>query len=227
MSVLPRPRLVLFDFDGTLVDSQHSIVQAFAAACRDHAIDDVDPTAIRRSIGLPLAVAIAASVPEAHRGRADALTESYKLAHRALAAADTRHDPLFSGAAQALDALRASGAVLGIATGKGRRGLVNTLNKHGLFDHFTVLRTADDGPGKPDPFMVLSALDETGIDAADAVMIGDTVFDMAMAASAGISAIGVGWGYHPPEELAKAGALAVVDGFDALLETLKQRGFHA
>ncbi len=140
MSVLPRPRLVLFDFDGTLVDSQHSIVQAFAAACRDHAIDDVDPTAIRRSIGL---------------------------------------------------------------------------------------RTADDGPGKPDPFMVLSALDETGIDAADAVMIGDTVFDMAMAASAGISAIGVGWGYHPPEELAKAGALAVVDGFDALLETLKQRGFHA
>ncbi|MCC7049410.1 MAG: HAD-IA family hydrolase [Alphaproteobacteria bacterium] len=224
---MPRPRLVLFDFDGTLVDSQHSIVQAFATACRDHAIDDVDPTAIRRSIGLPLAVAIAASVPEPHRHRADALTESYKLAHRALAASVPGHDALFPGAAETLDALRDAGTVLGIATGKGRRGLVNTLNKHGLFGHFTVLRTADDGPGKPDPFMVLSALDETGIDAADAVMIGDTVFDMAMAANAGVQAIGVGWGNHPPEELAQAGALAVVDDFHALLETLRQRGFHA
>jgi phosphoglycolate phosphatase len=218
---------VLFDFDGTLVDSQHSIVQAFATACRDHAIDDVDPTAIRRSIGLPLAVAIAASVPEPHRHRAEALTESYKLAHRALAAGAPDHDKLFPGAASTLDILRDAGAVLGIATGKGRRGLVNTLNKHGLFDHFTVLRTADDGPGKPDPFMVLSALDETGIDRADAIMVGDTVFDVMMAANAGIPAIGVGWGYHPAEELGKAGAVGVVATFDSLLDTLRARGFAA
>lgn len=222
-----RPRLVLFDFDGTLVDSQHSIVSAFAAACRDHAIEDVDPAAIRRSIGLPLSVAIAASVPDAHRHRAPALTESYKLAHRALAAENVNHDPLFPGAAEALDALRASGAILGIATGKGRRGLVNTLGRHGLSAHFTVLRTADDGPGKPDPFMVLSALAETGIDPDDAVVVGDTVFDMAMARNAGVRAIGVAWGYHQPAELAKAGAASIASSFDALLETLRRLGFHA
>lgn len=222
-----RPRLVLFDFDGTLVDSQHSIVAAFAEACRRHEIPDVDPTAIRQQIGLPLAVAIAASVPETHRGHTEALTESYKLAHRALAASSADHDPLFPGAVSVLRSLRDTGAVLGIATGKGRRGLVNTLNRHGLFDHFSVLRTADDGPGKPDPFMVLSALDELGIDRADAVMVGDTAFDMAMAGNAGVRAIGVAWGYHQPEQLAKAGARSVVASFDALFEALRAEGFAA
>jgi phosphoglycolate phosphatase len=75
--------------------------------------------------------------------------------------------------------------------------------------------------------MALSALDETGIDRADAVMVGDTVFDMMMAANAGIQAIGVAWGYHPASELTKAGAIGVADTFDGLLETLKLRGFRA
>jgi len=227
MIALDRPRLVLFDFDGTLVDSQHSIVAAFAEACRSHALHDIDPTAIRQQIGLPLAVAIAACVPESHRHRAADVAESYKLAHRALAAREAGHDPLFPGAADALDRLRDCGAVLGIATGKGRRGLVNTLNRHGLFAHFTVLRTADDGPGKPDPFMVQSALAETGIAAGDAVMVGDTVFDVTMARNAGVRSIGVSWGYHERDALAGAGAETVVDSFASLMAALRARGFAA
>lgn len=221
-----RPRLVLFDFDGTLVDSQHSIVDAFAAACREHDLRDIDPRAIRRYIGLPLAVAIAECMPDCHRERAPALAESYKQAHRSFARSPD-HDPLFPGAAAALNVLDAAGSVLGIATGKGRRGLVATLERHGLADHFMVLRTADDGPGKPDPFMALSALALTGVAPEDAIMVGDTAFDMQMARNAGIAALGVAWGYHAEPDLLAAGAEAVVPSFDMLLSTLRQRGFPA
>ena len=219
-------RLVLFDFDGTLVDSQHSIVEAFSQACRAHGIEGVDPALIRRHIGLPLAVAIAANLPEAHRARAAEIAESYKLAHRVLASS-SGHDPLFPGAAQAVAVLKAGGALLGITTGKGRRGLNTTLEKHGLSGHFDVLRSADDGPGKPDPFMVQSALDELGIAKADAIVVGDTSFDMQMALNAGVSALGVAWGYHPEQELIAAGAAEIVPSFDALLAVLKRRGFHS
>ncbi|MCK6451436.1 MAG: HAD-IA family hydrolase [Alphaproteobacteria bacterium] len=222
-----RDRLVLFDFDGTLVDSQRSIVDAFAAACREHDLGDVDPRAIRRFIGLPLAVAIAECVPERHRERAAALAESYKQAHRSLAAGSADHDPLFPGASAALHVLSGAGALLGIATGKGRRGLTATLEKHGLSRHFVVLRTADDGPGKPDPFMAISALDATGVHKDDAIMVGDTAFDMQMARNAGIAAIGVGWGYHGEDDLMAAGAESVVPTFDTLLATLRRRGFPA
>jgi phosphoglycolate phosphatase len=225
--VSARPRLVLFDFDGTLVDSQRSIVDAFTAACREHDLRDVDPSGIRRYIGLPLAIAIAECVPECHRERAPALAESYKQAHRSLAASSPDHDPLFPGAAAALNVLNAAGAVLGIATGKGRRGLVATLDKHGLARHFAVLRTADDGPGKPDPYMALSAIEATGVAPGDAIMVGDTAFDMQMARNAGIAALGVGWGYHGEADLLAAGAEAVMPSFDALLSTLRARGFPA
>lgn len=222
----PGPRLVLFDFDGTLVDSQHSIVAAFAKACSDHGIQGVDPASIRRHIGLPLVAAIEANLPEAHRAKSGEIAESYKLAHRALAL-DSNHDPLFPGAFDAVKALKRAGALLGIATGKGRRGLTATLEKRGLSGEFDVLRSADDGPGKPDPWMVNSTLEELGIGLGDAIVVGDTSFDMLMARNAGVAAIGVGWGYHPENELIAAGAISVVPTFDALLAALRQRGFPA
>jgi phosphoglycolate phosphatase len=222
----PRPRLVLFDFDGTLVDSQHSIVAAFRQACRAHGLAEVDPTTIRRHIGLPLVEAVAANLPEAHRVLAPAVAESYKQAHRALAR-EAGHDPLFPGAFDAVAALKRAGALLGIATGKGRRGLTATLEKRGLSGQFDVLRSADDGPGKPDPWMVRSALDELGLAPGDAVVVGDTSFDMRMAGNAGVLGIGVAWGYHGEAELAASGAAEIAPSFAALLEILGRRGFTA
>ena len=107
---------------------------------------------------------------------------------------------------EALEALEDAGLLLGVATGKSRRGLVATLDSHGLLDRFCTLQTSDTGPGKPHPDMVFRALAEAGVDASDTVVIGDTSFDMLMAGSARTGAVGVAWGYHEVEELTGAGA---------------------
>jgi phosphoglycolate phosphatase len=112
---------------------------------------------------------------------------------------------------------------LGIATGKGRAGLDSVLLQHGLSDAFQTLQTADRCRGKPDPEMLLQAIAETGLAAEEAVMIGDTTFDMEMARSAGTLAIGVSWGYHDSMDLRDAGAHAVIDHPSELLSVLRQR----
>jgi phosphoglycolate phosphatase len=126
-----------------------------------------------------------------------------------------------------LEALEREGILLGVATGKSMRGLTATLAHHDLARFFVTLQTADVGPGKPDPAMVRRALAESGADAADTVMIGDTVFDIEMARRAGVGAIGVAWGYHEEEELHAAGAHRVVrDGHElvpAILTLLDRR----
>jgi phosphoglycolate phosphatase len=123
------------------------------------------------------------------------------------------HEPLYPGAVETLDDLEADGVLLAVATGKSRRGLVATLDRHGLAERFTVLKTADDAPGKPNPDMLLAAMSETGASPDSTVMIGDTVFDIEMAVNARIPAIGVSWGYHDPVELVSAGANEIVDRF--------------
>ena len=131
------------------------------------------------------------------------------------------HDePLFPGAREALSALDRPDVLLGIATGKGRRGLLHVLEHHGLVDRFATLKTADDGPGKPHPAILEEAMAELGVDPVDTVMVGDTVFDVQMARNARVEAIGVAWGYHEAEELMAAGAGCVIETFAALLPAL-------
>ncbi len=110
--------------------------------------------------------------------------------------------------------------LLGIATGKSRRGLMATLERHGLERRFVTMQTGDNGPGKPNPDMLIRAMDETGTEPDDTVMIGDTTFDVAMARAAGAVAIGVGWGYHDAEELRAAGAHHVIGAFEELPATM-------
>lgn len=208
-----RLRLVLFDCDGTLIDSQAAIVAAMAAACGAHGFPVPAREAVRRVVGLPLEIAIARLLPEVDAGTLARLVAGYKDAFGADRRAGRHVSPLYPGAAEAVAAVEASGWLIGIATGKSRRGLLATLEELGWRDRFVVLRTADDGPGKPAPDMVLSAIAETGVRPADTVMVGDTTYDIAMARAARVGAIGVGWGYHDAGELTGAGAHAVVRSF--------------
>lgn len=196
--------LALFDCDGTLVDSQHSIVAAMTAAWRGIGLADPDPEAVRRVVGLSLVEAIATLLPEAGYERHRALAEDYKHAFALQRQAGETEEPLFPGIRDALEALEREGVLLGIATGKSHRGLMATLAHHGLAGRFVTLQTADRAPGKPDPAMVRAAVAESGAEAV--VMIGDTVYDIEMAKRAGVSSVGVSWGYHRVRELVAAGA---------------------
>ena len=115
-------------------------------------------------------------------------------------------EPLYPGIRDCLNDLVSLGFSLGIATGKSRRGLLRTLERHNLSELFCVLKTADDGPGKPNPDILLDAIDEVQTIAEKTAMIGDTIYDMIMAKEALVTAIGVSWGYHDTGELKEAGA---------------------
>jgi len=213
---LHGPHLALFDCDGTLVDSQEAIVGAMSAAFGARSLPQPPPEAVRRVVSLSLLEAVAALLPGADRQEHEALTELYREAFAAHRVAGLHRDPLFPGAVEALDALAEAGWLLGIATGKSMRGLLATLEPHGLRERFVTLQTPDHCRGKPDPHMVERAMAETGAAAAATVVIGDTVYDIAMARAAGAIGIGVGWGYHPAAELEAAGAHAVVLAFPVL-----------
>ncbi|MBP5856168.1 HAD-IA family hydrolase [Marivibrio halodurans] len=217
-----RPlRLAVFDCDGTLVDSGHIIVAAMTAAWAVEGLPAPDHAAIRHQVGLPLVEAIANVVPEhgdvVHRR----LAEHYKDVFHSGRVEGLHDEPLFPGCREVLDELAGEGVILAIATGKGRRGLKSTLDRHGIGHHFTILKTADDGPGKPNPDILLDAMAEVGAEPWNTVMIGDTIFDVTMAVRARAKAVGVGWGYHPPEELRRAGAHALARGYDELPRLLR------
>lgn len=211
LEILERAtRLAVFDCDGTLVDSEASIVAAMHAAFGGQGLPIPPAQAVRRVVGLPLFDAILRLMPEPDQGLGEVLTERYKEAFTDLRTQDAVHEPLFAGIVEVLDFLEREGWLLGVATGKSHRGLVNTLKTHGLEGRFVTLQTADRIRGKPHPDMMLQAMAETGAEPSCSVMVGDTTYDMEMARLAGTFAVGVAWGYHETHELAAAGAHHVV-----------------
>lgn len=213
-------RLAVFDMDGTLIDSQANILSAMTSAWDRLGLGRPDPRNVRRIIGLSLVEACAALLPDHPDTMHRAVAEAYKEAFRALRQLPHAVEPLFPGVIDALDRLERDGWLLGIATGKSRRGVDAVLGNHGLEGRFVTIQTADDNPGKPNPGMLLRASSETGVSAADMVMIGDTSYDMRMAVAARATAIGVAWGYHPVEELYEAGAHVVIDSYTCLASVL-------
>ena len=216
-------RLVIFDVDGTLVDSQAHIVAAMTEAFTANGLTPPDRARTLSIVGLSLPVAMARLAPD-HADRIDALVEGYKTAFASLRKSDgAALSPLFPGARDALDRLAAEDhTLLAIATGKSRRGLRHILDLHDLQGRFQSVQVADDHPSKPHPAMIDACLSETGVAAARAVILGDTTFDAEMARAAGIAALGVGWGYHPAAALDAAGAAEVLHSFDALPAALER-----
>jgi phosphoglycolate phosphatase len=214
--------LCLFDCDGTLVDSAHTIVAAMTRAFADCGLAAPDAEAVRGVIGLPLRGAIAALLVNGEEWRLEPLAVAYKSAFADLARHRSHAEPLYPGVEAALSALAERGWLLGVATGKSRRGALATLGSHGLLDRFVTVQTADDGSGKPAPDMVLNAMRETGVDRRRTVMIGDSIYDMAMARNADVRALGVSWGYNGVQQLRGAGAELIVHGFDEVVVALDE-----
>lgn len=214
-------RLALFDCDGTLVDGQAGVCNAMEAAFADTGLPAPDRHQVRRIVGLSLPQAIRLLTPESDEQLCEVIDAAYRQRFRAAREAGLLVEPLYDGMAELIVRLSASGWVLGIATGKSQRGLEHCLAAHGLSALFATLQTADHHPSKPHPAMIMAALAETGADPDQTVMIGDTVFDMAMAEAAGVRGIGVDWGYHAAVELFGAGAIAVAANPVQLEELLR------
>lgn len=213
-------KLVLFDVDGTLVNSQHEIVDSMNLGLRGAGLPELPPADILAIVGLSLPVAVARLLPEAGEALRERVVTGYRDAFLASRAAG-HLPPLYPGARDCLDALAAHDELLlGIATGKPMRGLIAVLEAHGLSKRFITRQTADGHPSKPHPAMLESALSETGVPAGRAVMIGDTVFDMEMARAAGVTGFGVDWGYHPAQALHAAGAALVAADYASLTDAL-------
>ncbi len=208
-------RLVIFDVDGTLVDSQAEIMAAMTMAFASEGIAMPERQAVLSIVGLSLAEAFAVLCPTVTGDQQARLVAAYKDAFRHLRQDNQEMGPLFSGAREAIAGLQAQDhTLLAVATGKSRRGLDKVLERHGLTGVFHSEQVADHHPSKPNPSMILTALNETGILPSRAVMLGDTTYDMDMARAAGIKKIGVTWGYHAAEALQP----------DAMIETFAALG---
>ena len=196
---MSRPRtLVLFDVDGTLIDSQSHILGAMDFALKTRGLVLPPASEILANVGLSLPEAFAQLCPETDAQERLLLVEAYKGSFARLRSAST--SPLYPGALACLDRLKhMDDIVLGIATGKSRRGLRHVLSNPDLAGRFATTQVADDHASKPHPSMALQAMTESG--AVRGVMIGDTTFDMQMGRAAGLKTIGVCWGYHAEQAL--------------------------
>jgi phosphoglycolate phosphatase len=208
-------RLVIFDVDGTLIDSQAHILAAMAGAFAAVGLPVPDKAATLGIVGLSLPVAMARLAP-LHPDLTGPLVDAYKgtFTDLRLSHDPKAQSPLYPGALAVLNRLAAlDGVLLGIATGKSRRGLDHVLALHDFAGLFETVQVADDHPSKPHPSMVRACLDATGVDPHNAVIVGDTSFDMEMGCAGGITAVGVSWGYHPVADLRHAGATVVINRF--------------
>ena len=204
-----RYDLIVFDWDGTVMDSTAVISGSIQAACRDLGLAIPDDETARHVIGLGLDQALRYAVPDMPESLRPDLAARYKYHFLAQDGAI----PLFSGVKETIVELRAAGYWLGVATGKSHAGLSRAMASSGMTSYFHATRTADMTLSKPDPAMLFELMEELGASAERTLMVGDTTHDLQMAQNAKVDAVAIGHGAHPPEQLLSLNPLALVDDF--------------
>ena len=216
-------KLVLFDCDGTIVDSQHAISAAMESAFVAHGLVPPERSRIVEVVGLSLLTAVRELIPDGAQDLVYSVSETYKDAFGNLRRQSAHEEPMFPLARETIMSIaEVPGTVLGLATGKSRRGVDAVIERENLHGLFETIQTADHNPSKPHPGMVLRAMTETGRSPEQTVVVGDTTFDMEMAPAACAKAVGVTWGYHPRAALTQAGADALIESFADLSVTIER-----
>jgi len=221
LAALGPIRLIVFDCDGTLIDSQHNIIAAVQRLFASIGQTPPPTELIRRQVGLSAEAAIAGLLPDAEPRMHAEVFAAFQRLRSSLQQNPRLPEPVFPGIPELIEHLDHPAVFLGIATGKGYASLQAVLAEHGWSRRFHTLQTGDRRRGKPHPEMMLQAMAETGVAPEAAVMLGDTAFDIEMARAAGSRAIGVSWGYHARADLTQAGAEAIIDHPSELFGALR------
>jgi phosphoglycolate phosphatase len=214
-----RFTLLVFDWDGTLMDSEARIVECVRASAEDLDLKVPDDDSIRNIIGLGLSEAVTTLFPGGDEQLVDDVVDRYR--HHFLIKNQTP-SPLFPGAEEVLQELEGRGYLLAIATGKGRAGLDRVLERTGLGDLFHTTRCADETLSKPHPEMLLQIMDELGAEGKETIMIGDTEWDMQMARNAGAERVAVSYGVHAVERLLRHEPLTCLDSIGEISDWLRE-----
>lgn len=212
-----RYDLIVFDWDGTVMDSTAAIVGSIQAACRGLGVAVPDEATARHVIGLGLDQALRHAVPDMPEAKRPELVALYR--HHFIVQSESIS--LYDGARETLDELYSAGYLLAVATGMSRMGLERVLNHSGLKKYFHATRTADVTLSKPNPAMLLELMEELAVDPSRTLMVGDTTHDLLMAQNADVDAVAVMHGAHMPEQLRALRPLAMVEDFAELRAWLK------
>ena len=214
-------KLILFDYDGTIVDSAKMIVKGAIEAFRMCGLPDPDPNKVRENIGKPLATALDAYAPKGYEINPEMISNAYRKWYAEQGRLGLQDEPLYPGMVELINDLKNHKEFnIGVATNKSRIALDNGLNKHNLSELFDITLTMEEANPKPDPDMAIQAMSKLNIEKKSTVIVGDTINDIGLGVNAGINSIGVAWGYNSIEMLKNEGADFIVKNSKELFDII-------
>ncbi len=216
-------KLILFDYDGTIVDSAKMIVKGAIEAFRKCGLPDPDPQKVKENIGKTLAVALKVYAPKGYKVDPEEISNAYRQWYAEQGRLGLQDEPLFDGMRSLISNLKKNqDFYLGIATNKSRIALNNGLKKHDLVKDFDITLSTEEAKPKPNPEMAIKAMKKFNVSNSNTIMIGDTISDIGLGINANIKTIGVSWGYNNIDILKKAGANYIVNNASELLSKITE-----